>query len=497
MKIIKYLNFKQIIFSILCASLLSLFSLPKIDAGPVSSDDYQYWYIATHLSKTGEYGFTDPSSNDKSDFANPLNNSGIRRGESLYPFIISNLINLTTTKSELNSINSDCIYGINDGLCPILGGTSVLVNLLFTSFKFLLIFFTTYFFYDKLSKRSLLFLALLLCATFPYTNKDLITYALLFFYFISYYEFLTEKTQLALRYGSLSLLPLTNPIFFYFLFIKFLISTLFMLKNKEINKKSIALLLLCMSPSILWSTRNTIQTGEFTITSRGSETVGIRAEFLSIDYQDIPAGIIYFTPPNRITNVFTGYLWNKVGSSDNWEQLFDRSYDNSKLRLGHQKRGYVYERMKDNLGYSMNQKINYEDVVNQQGYVFATNEYRKASLDLIFENKLKYISTSSMFLYRGLFPEFNQLKSEIRNTKIGFFLNEFLLFLRFFPIIYCFYLLIKTIKTSIYDIQNYLFLYIFFSYGLLTHFIPRYSALLMPFAIYLLIKNNTLIKSIK
>ena len=69
----------------------------------------------------------------------------------------------------------------------------------------------------------------------------------------------------------------------------------------------------------------------------------------------------------------------------------------------------------------MNQKINYEDVVNEQGYIFATNEYRKASLDLIFENKLKYISTSSMFLYRGLFPEFNQLKSEIRNTKIGFF----------------------------------------------------------------------------
>ena len=92
-----------------------------------------------------------------------------------------------------------------------------------------------------------------------------------------------------------------------------------------------------MSPSILWSTRNTIQTGEFTITSRGSETVGIRAEFLSIDYQDIPAGIVYYTPPNRITNVFTGYLWNKVGSSDNWEQLFDRSYENSKLRLGHQK----------------------------------------------------------------------------------------------------------------------------------------------------------------
>ena len=122
MKIIKYLNFKQIIFSILCASLLLLFSLPKL-----MLDQFLVMIINIGIlqpfSKTGEYGFTDPSSNDNSDFANPLNNSGIRRGESLYPFIISNLINLTTTESELNSINSDCIYGINDGLCPILGGT--------------------------------------------------------------------------------------------------------------------------------------------------------------------------------------------------------------------------------------------------------------------------------------------------------------------------------------------------------------------------------------
>ena len=110
------LKFERFIFSVVCASLVFLFSFPKIDAGPVSSDDYQYWYIATHLAKTGEYGFLDQVNNDIEDYANPLNNSGIRRGESLYPFIISSLIKLITTKNELMSINSDCIYGINDGL---------------------------------------------------------------------------------------------------------------------------------------------------------------------------------------------------------------------------------------------------------------------------------------------------------------------------------------------------------------------------------------------
>ena len=72
------LKFERFIFSVVCASLVFLFSFPKIDAGPVSSDDYQYWYIATHLAKTGEYGFLDQVNNDIEDYANPLNNSGIQ-----------------------------------------------------------------------------------------------------------------------------------------------------------------------------------------------------------------------------------------------------------------------------------------------------------------------------------------------------------------------------------------------------------------------------------
>ena len=490
MKIIKYLNFNKIIFSIFCTSLLFLFSLPKIDAGPNYSDDYEYWYIATHLSKSGEYGFIDTSLNDKFDHSNPLNNAGIRRGEPLYPFIISNLIKLTTTENELNAINSDCIYGINDGLCPVLGGTSVLVNFIFVLLRYLLIFFTAYLFYDKLSKSSIVFITLLFCMTFPYTNKDLITYTILFFYFISFFNFLSTKTQNILRYGSLGILPLTNPIFFYFIFIKFFIAILLMIKNREINKKSIVLLLFCMLPSLLWSSRNAIQTGEFTITSRGSETVGIRAEFLSIDYKDIPAGFVYYTPSNRISNILTGYLWNKVGSYENWQELFNRSDENSKYRLGKQKRGYVYERMKQNLEIENLENNSYRDVVKLYGYSFATNEYRKASFDLILENKIKYFSTSTMFLYRGLFPEYNHLKQNIKENIFGSFLNEIILLLRIFPIIYAFFYLLLNIKNTIYKIENYMFLYIFFSYGMLTHFIPRYASLAVPFVIYLFAKNN-------
>ena len=483
------LKFERFIFSVVCASLVFLFSFPKIDAGPVSSDDYQYWYIATHLAKTGEYGFLDQVNNDIEDYANPLNNSGIRRGESLYPFIISSLIKLITTKNELMSINSDCIYGINDGLCPVLGGTSVLVNLLFTSLKYLLIFFTSYLFYNKLSKKRIIFLALLLSVTFPYTNKDLMTYTFLLFYFISYSDLFTPKIQNILRYVSLSLLPLTNPIFFYYLFIRFFIVCFLIFKDKKLNKTKIFLTLLCIVPTMFWATRNFIQENDFTITSRGSEIIGIRAEFISIEYQDIPAGIIYYTPSNRVTNIFTGYLWNKVGSSENWEQLFDRSNENSILRLGHQKRGYVYERMKQNLNLK---NLLYADVVNLYGYNFATNEYRKASFNLIFDNKVKYLSTSSMFLYRGLFPEFNQLKENVKDNLFGSFLNEILLFLRFFPIIYSFLYLILNFKKSIYEIENYIFLYIFFSYGMLTHFIPRYGTLLIPFTIYLYLQRVSL-----
>ena len=72
---------KKLLFALPFTFFVFLYAYPSINAGPVSSDDYQYWYLATNLVKTGNYGIIDSSQNILNDFANPLNNAGIRRGE--------------------------------------------------------------------------------------------------------------------------------------------------------------------------------------------------------------------------------------------------------------------------------------------------------------------------------------------------------------------------------------------------------------------------------
>ena len=94
------LKYQKIIVSLLLSFIVLFFHLPKVDSGPVGGDTYQYWYLATHLSKTGNYGYLIEENNDKLDYFNPLNNGGIRRGEVLYPLLISFIINLTTTESS-------------------------------------------------------------------------------------------------------------------------------------------------------------------------------------------------------------------------------------------------------------------------------------------------------------------------------------------------------------------------------------------------------------
>lgn len=486
----KFLIYQKIIFSAACMLFVFVFQYSNVDKEPIGGDTFQYWYLATHLSISDNYGFLDQEDNDKSDIFNPLNNGGIRRGEILYPLFVSKIINLTTTDQQLKHLNSDCIYSISTEACSELTSAVLIVNYLFLSLKMLTIFVISLMFFEKIKKRRLIFVAIVLSASFPYTDKDLLTFIFLLAYFLSFMDSGSSKKYLILRHTSLALLPLTNPIFLYYLFFHFLIDIILIVLKRDKIKISLFLVLLSFIPSLAWSFRNYNISNNFAITARGSETIGIRAEALSLENLDIPAGLLYYTPSSRISNIMKGYLWNKVGT-DNWESKFNRQSDTSFYRLGHSKQGYVFQKMKENLNYQFNENITFKDIVNNYGYNFATTEYRAASFELINENKMKYIGTSFMFLYRGLFPEINQLKQEITTNFFGNLIKELFLILRFLPIIYCFYILLEKISSSIFELQNYLFLFIYFSYGMLTHFIPRYSVLLIPFSIYLIINNDS------
>ncbi len=481
---------KKLIYAIPFTFFIFLYAYPSIDAGPVSSDDYQYWYLATNLIKTGNYGIIDLSQNIVDDFANPLNNAGIRRGEVLYTSAIALIIYLTTSHQELDSINSDCIYLINQEGCIVLDDATFLFNLIFLSLRMLVVYFVVLLFYNKLNLLQKILLSNFIFISFPYTNKDFLTYLFLFIFFFSFNKNIRPRKSKFLRFFSLALIPLTNPIFYYFLIVYLLIGTFLSYIRKEKFLTTFLLISLSLIPSFAWSYRNYVHTDNFQITVRGSETVGIRAEFLDLDDRDIYAGFIYYTPGSFLTNKFKGYFWGKVGSSSNWEVYFDRSNPESKYRKGHSKNGVVFKNMLDLE--NVDKSLSFEDFVNEFGYENAALSYRNSAFDLITQNKIKYFKTTFLFSYRGLFPEFFQFNQNFKENFVGNLINQIVLHCRLLPIIYCFYYLLKNTKYAIMHDTTYMFLYVFSSYGLFTHFIPRYSTLLIPFTIYLYLQSVSL-----
>ena len=119
------------------------------------------------------------------------------------------------------------------------------------------------------------------------------------------------KKSKFLRFFSLAFIPLTNPIFYYFLIVFVFIGTFLSYIRKEKFLTTFLLILISLIPSFAWSYRNYVHTDNFQITVRGSETIGIRAEFLNLDDRDIYAGFVYYTPGSFVTNKFTGYFGQK------------------------------------------------------------------------------------------------------------------------------------------------------------------------------------------
>ena len=138
---------------------------------------------------------------------------------------------------------------------------------------------------------------------------------------------------------------------------------------------------------------------------------------------------------------------------------------------------------------NVNNDISFSEFVNEYGYESAVLSYRKSAFDLITQNKIKYLKTTLLFSYRGLFPEFLEFNKSFKDNYVGNFINQIFLHLRLLPILFCFYYLFKNYNYVIKQDTTYMFFYIFSSYALFTHFIPRYSTLLIPFSIYLYLER--------
>ena len=481
------INKNRVLFLLILISFsIFLFyqNLGVLNLGPSSSDDYSYWQLATHMAKEGNYGYTD-SFND-SVYTNPLNNSGIRRGEVLYTFLIYLVIKVTTTEVELESIKSDCIVGINDGLCSVLGGSTVAFNFLMISFKISTAIMLCFLLRNKLDYKNLILIVSFYCLFIPSYNRDFLVYQLLLFFFLTFFDLKFFNKNYKLRFAILAIIPLFNSVLFYVVILYLVSDYLLKIRYKKINISYLFITILVLLPSLIWSTRNFINEGSFEITSRGNETLGIRAEFVDISNKNLIEGLVYFTPDNVLLNVVKNYAFTELNTS-NPPEIFDRSNPNGLYKKGAEKRGRVFERMKVNL---LSEFQTFDEVVEKNGYELAYKEYRGAAFDIIKNNPSGYFKTIGLFTYRGLFPEINLTMSKtFKNTNFDK-LNYLFDFFRIIPIVYIFISIFSKRKLKFFDAIDFSFLFLFALYALMTHFIPRYSVIFVPFFIYYFLKTK-------
>ena len=455
-----------------------------LNQGPSSSDDYSYWQLATHMAKEGSYGYI--SSDDGSVYSNPLNNSGIRRGEVLYTFLIYLVVKITTTEIELESIKSDCVLGINDGLCSVLGGSTVAFNSLMMFFKISTAIMLCFLLKNKLDYKNLILIVGFYCLFIPSYNRDFLVYQLLLFFFLTFFDLKFFNKNLKLRFAILAIIPLFNSVLLYVVILYLISEYLLNIKHKNINISYLFIIILVLLPSFIWSTRNFINEGSFEITSRGNETLGIRAEYVDISNKNFVEGLIYFTPDNVIFNTIKNYAFTELKTS-NTPEIFDRSNGNGLTNKGAEKRGRVFERMKVNLSSEFQ---TFDEVVDKNGYEFAYKEYRNAAFDIIKSNPVGYFKTVGLFTYRGLFPEINlTISKTFKNINFDV-LNYFFDFFRLIPIFYIIKSIYSKKSLRVFSGIDFSFIFLFSLYALMTHFIPRYSVIFIPFFIYYFLTNK-------
>ena len=160
-----------------------------------SADDFQYWTLGVNISTSGSYGISSPQNFTGNDRTNPLLNSGQRRGEVLYPLLISTVVKFSLDEKDLDLLHEECFQEFLIKNCPLLTKAVFNLNLIVRIF-----FIISLFIYISNSKlkflQDFIILSSLLFAL-PTYNKDAITYIMLFNF--CYFEF-TRQTHLYIYY---------------------------------------------------------------------------------------------------------------------------------------------------------------------------------------------------------------------------------------------------------------------------------------------------------
>ncbi len=434
---------------------------------PLVGDEAQYWDIAFALLVDNEYrgsDLLDIGSSEKID-------KGFRRGEPIFPFLISNIMRMSLNSEKVERIMNNCVDLVS---CEHIRTTALQVSILFGFIRVYLFYFIYKLVLKNFSHIITFLISLSITFLLPYEHKDLLT-ILLISLSIKFYN---ENHYLFALFTGL--IPLTNASFLYILFPVLLISIFSWVKKR--NKVNLMyILILLLAPSSLWMARNYSTVGMYSISGRGPEVLAIRAEYSTINYDQIASGFIYYLPSEPFfLELIRGKFWTVVSNTGS-EQVYDRSNLEGAYKKAKKLNGVVGLKYRNQLNESSTQDYKEKEAV-----------LRSVSIETLKDNPGEHLALSFLFGFRGMFPDIDRVfidyvEKEFNFASGSYFLSQFISLIRLV-------LIPAAILRSIYGVrrlrENYsglllIFIWLFFS-GL-THFIPRYSTyLVIPALSYLL-----------
>ena len=192
-----------------------------------------------------------------------------------------------------------------------------------------------------------------------------------------------------------------------------------------------------------------------------------------------------YTPSNIITKNLKLAVLDRSETLSETRSLYDRGDSKCIVCKRYSSDGYVLGQLKKIYG---EDNKDLAEILSKNNYLDVNRSMYSISINTIKENPLKQLFVTSIFAYRGLFPEFRKISfNDLNLLNISIEIFSSFLRLTFFP--FLFYKIFKFLKYKKFEILYYplfsLFIFLFAFYSFFTHFIPRYSAMLVPVAIYI------------
>ena len=461
----------------LCLVIVLVIIIPifqrDVDTVPLTGDEAQYWDIAFSLLTEGEYRFSDLNNQSLEQ----KYNLGFRRGEPLFPVIVSGAMSLTLDDREVDIILQECQTVTS---CTYFEEVAILLSILFLLVRISIFLFLLNKLLIKFNYPISFLISTSCLLMLPYEHKDLMTIYLLLLSIVLY------KKNNFIFYFVLGLIPLSNPSFLYIL-VPVLIY-LFFNNLKILNtSKKILVLSLILLPSFGWMGRNVQMFDIFQISNRGPEVLAIRAEYSTLDKSTIYSGFLYYLPSKPfVFELIRGKYWEIV-TENNAEEVYDRGNEKSTYRKGKSLTGNIGKELeRKNMDIAINSSVRSQNI-------------QKVSIGILRQNWGNNIRLIFLFGYRGLFPNIDwEFRDTYKTNVVGNTLStigiEVFSLIRTILIPLGLIISVKKIISRKLTYSNVLLFSTWLFFASVTHFIPRYSSYLVIPAIFVILEYSKKVK---